>query len=206
MTSVCFSQEENRRFYLRPMFGVQGAQIDGDYYAGYNQPGIMTGLFVGREVSEKTALSFALAFSQKGARRNANPEKGDYDYYRARLNYIEVPFQLSWHLKRIDLYGGLYYGRLLSAKEENQNGIIATEVKYNSNDWGYLIGGEGKVRENIYFGVRFAYSLIPIREYFFNGQIYYYNIIQRVFNKGLYNNTLTFYLQYNFNPGKKSEE
>jgi hypothetical protein len=200
------AQEGERRFFIRPHLGIQGAQIDGDYYAGYNQAGFVAGAFTGRNVSENTALSFALLFSQKGARRNANPQKGDFDYYRSRLNYIEVPFHITRHFKKVDLYGGLYYARLISSKEENQNGIIVSDNKYKPNDIGYLLGGEGQIRPNFYFGVRFAYSLIPIRDYFFNGAIYYYNFMQRLFNKGLYNNTLTFYFQYNFNPGKKSEQ
>jgi hypothetical protein len=204
---ACFylirAQEDERRFYIRPALGIQGAQIDGDYYAGYNQAGIFAGVYAGRDISEKTALSFGLVFSQKGARKNANPEKGFYDYYRARLNYIEIPLQVTYHFRRFDLYGGGYYARLISFKEENQNGVINTGLKFRNDDIGYLLGGEGKIKEKFMFGIRYAYSLVPIRKY--SGTFYYFNFLQKVFNKGLYNNTLTIYFLYNINPGKKSD-
>lgn len=198
------SNDHSKNFYLKALIGIQGAQIDGDYYAGYNKAGIISGLTVCRDVSEKNTASFSLFFSQKGARKNAVPEKNIFDYYRASLNYIEIPVSIFHRYKHFTFNAGCYYGRLISARESNQNGDIKTGVPFKSNDVGYILGAERKINENFSAGMRFSYSLIPIRDYFFNGQIYYYNIIQRFFNRGLYNNTLSFYIDYAIKPNKKN--
>lgn len=202
---LILSQENKNQFYLKAILGIQGAQIDGDYYAGYNQPGAMGGISVCKDISEKNTAYFSFLFSQKGARQNANPEKNIFDFYSARLNYVEIPVGFQHHYKHFDLNVGLYYSRLISAKERNQNGDINTGVKFKNNDVGYFVGMERKFNEKFSGGVRFSYSLIPIRDYFFNGQIYYYNIISRLFNRGLYNNTLSFYITYNIQPNKKNK-
>ena len=202
-----FSQSNQQQFYLKGMVGIQGSQIDGDYYAGYNKAGFIAGLNLFHDFNEKKKISFSLLYSQKGARKNPNPEKGSYDYYRASVDYVEIPLQLYHQFKSFSFFGGCYYGQLIKAKESNQNGDIVTGVKFKSGDFGYVLGGEKAINSRAAIGVRFSYSLIPIRDYFFNGQIYYYNIIQRVFNRGLYNNTLSFYLNYTImNSVKKSNE
>ena len=197
------AQEENNRFFISPVLGLQGAQIDGDYYAGYNKAGIFAGFFVGRNISEKMNWSFGLAYSQKGARENPDPEKNYYDFYLARMQYVEVPVSLTHHFKRFDFNWGAYYGRLIKATEENQNGIINTGLVFKDNDFGYTLGLEYKLFDNTFLGVRHSYSVLPVRDYFFNGNVGYTFFMQRLLNRGLYNNTLMFYFKYMMRPEEK---
>jgi hypothetical protein len=202
LASCFFSQEENKRFFLSPVLGLQGAQIDGDYYSGYNKAGIFAGLLIGRELNQKSTFNFGLAYSQKGARENPDPENGYYDFYLSKMHYVELPLMLTHHLKRFDFNWGFYYGRLIKSGEENQNGIINTGLVFKANDFGYSLGLEYKIFDNVFAGVRHTYSVLPVRDYFFNGQVGYTFFMQRLFNRGLYNNTLMFYIRMRINPGK----
>ena len=203
---ACFGQEaENKRFNLNLIAGLQGAQIDGDYYGGYNKAGVYVGLAVSRQLNDKMDFSLGMAFSQKGARENPDPENGYYDFYLAKMNYLEIPIQITHKFKKFDFFWGAYYGRLISSKEENQNGMINTGLQFKSNDVGYGLGLEYKIFDGVLLGVRHAYSILPVRDYFFNGKVGYTFFMQRLFNRGLYNNTLMFYMRYQFNLPEKSK-
>lgn len=203
LVEILFAQEDSKRFYFSAVAGLQGAQIDGDYYGGYKKAGLFSGVFVGRNISDKTSLNFGFAYSQKGARENPDPENGYFDFYLARMQYVEVPLQLNHELKRFILTGGIYYGRLIKFQEENQNGVINTGLSFKSNDFGYSLGVEFKLFDNGFLGVRHSYSVLPVRDYFFNGNVGYTFFMQRLFNRGLYNNTLMFYFRYIIKPSKE---
>ena len=136
LSDLIFAQNDQQQFNLRAIFGIQGSQIDGDYYAGYNKAGIISGLTLYHDFNEKKQISFSLLYSQKGARKNANPEKGIYDYYRASIDYVELPLQIYHRFKSFTFFGGLYYARLIKSSESNQNGAIVTGVKFKSSEIG----------------------------------------------------------------------
>lgn len=203
MNSVT-GQEETRSFFIRPTVGIAGAQIDGDNYAGYNKAGIYGGCFVGRKFGEKFSSAFGLTFIQKGARKNQNIQKGDYEYYRINLNYVEVPVNLEWKLKLFRLYGGFFYSRLISYRESNQFGDLPGTGKYRNADVGYVLGGEREIRGGFSLGVRFSYSVKPI--YYYVSPIPYRpGLFSGFFNKGLYNNLMVFYFHYEISPRKKTD-
>ena len=104
LSDLIFAQNDQQQFNLRAIFGIQGSQIDGDYYAGYNKAGIISGLTLYHDFNEKKQISFSLLYSQKGARKNANPEKGIYDYYRASIDYVELPLQIYHRFKSFTFF------------------------------------------------------------------------------------------------------
>jgi hypothetical protein len=204
--SCCFcglAQENPKHFFIRPSLGLAGGQLDGDSQAGYNKPGLFGGGYVGRSFNEKWGAAFGLTFIQKGAKKNQNVNKGDYEYFTINLNYLEVPFHAERKFKSMKLLGGFYYSRLLGSSE-TQNGAQLTGRQFEKRDLGYLLGGEAKIKNNFYFGIRFSYSLRPI--YYYVSPIPYRpNIFSGIFNKGMYNNVMLFYFHMEILPKKNDE-
>ncbi|MEI8138043.1 MAG: outer membrane beta-barrel protein, partial [Bacteroidota bacterium] len=89
---VLFSQDNSKSvFTLKPSLGINGCQIHGDNYNGYNKLGVFAGIAVNAKFTNKASLDIGFYFSQKGAKHNPNPTKGDYAYYRVNLDYIDIP-------------------------------------------------------------------------------------------------------------------
>lgn len=184
-------------FTLRPALGINGCQVNGDNYSGYNKVGIFGGLGVHARLSERAGLELGFYFSQKGSRHNPKPDKGDISFYHLRFSYIELPLLFRYQLN------STYFGSigpsvayLAGYKEENQYGMV-TGHPFNKFDFGGFIGLGRKIKTYFSVEVRLYNSFLPIRNYgLFNSQVYYPTPGTRIFKPGLYNNVLTFMLAY----------
>lgn len=157
---VAFSQ---RVFRIGPTLAIQGSQLSGDTYQGYNQPGIYAGLVTNWNQNDRLSFQFEVAFSQKGARHNPNPNKGDFTSYDLRLNYIEIPFFFRIKMKSLLLDAGLAFGRLLNYSELDQNGIRQPERPFYRNEFSGLLGACYPINERLLLFVRAGRSLLPVR-------------------------------------------
>jgi len=108
------------------MGGLVGSQVAGDTYSGFDKLGFSGGVFVNVELSNRSLIQMELSFIQKGSRFNPEPEKGLYDEYIMRLNYIELPvlYQHSF-LKKFKVEFGLGCDFLLSHFEEKNHQSVA---------------------------------------------------------------------------------
>ena len=188
--------------------GLNACQIHGDNYSGYDKAGIFAGVAVNASVNQKTSFELGFYFSQKGARHNQNPEKGDYSYYRVNLNYVDLPLLFRYHLNPvyfISLGPSLAY--LIDYKEENERGDWTGVYKFNKFETGLNFGLGRKIKEKFSVEVRSSNSITPIRNYgILATQVFYPNPVARFFNKGLYNNILTVIVTYKINFKKKGGE
>ncbi len=57
--------------------GINGTQIDGDTYKGYNKPGLMIGMGTYFEVKEDLTFHFSGLFNQKGAQTKMDKYNND---------------------------------------------------------------------------------------------------------------------------------
>ena len=195
----CYSQ--NQRFRPVLSLGLVGSQVDGDTYSGYNKSGLMAGLGVNHQLGEKMEFELAITYIQKGARKNSNPAKGDLNYYLFRLHYVEVPLMFKYNYKKIKLEAGLSYAYLFSYSEENAAVGYYTTNPPLHRDVSYDLGCGYKISDNFLVNLRYSYSMLPIRPY--SGQnVYYGNLWNKMFNKGLDNNLLVLSLNYLLNPAK----
>ena len=207
LSRLVFSQApaSDRVFILKPALGINGCQVDGDNYGGYNKVGAFVGLAVNARLSAKASFDLGFYFSQKGSRHNSKPDKGDLSFYRLHLNYLELPLLFRYQLN------STYFGSigpsvayLISSKEENQYGMV-TGQPFNKLDFGGFIGLGRKLGQRFLIEVRLYGSLRPIRNYgLFQGQVYYPNPVLQIFKPGLYNNVLTFLVAYPISFNKKS--
>lgn len=175
-------------FSAGPVLGIQGSQLSGDTYAGYNKPGLYAGLFANWSSKDDYSWQFEIAFSQKGARHIPNPGKGDYTSYDLRLNYIEIPFFWRPHFKGFTFDVGLSYGRLLGYSEYDQNGVRNPVRSFRKSEFAGLISAGYKWGDHFIFSVRATRSLFPVRDHQ-SAQYFWWN-------PGQMNSVLSFNLCY----------
>lgn len=156
-------------------------------------------------------MTLETVFNQKGAYEG--PQYYDSLYgtvvngkYDLRLNYVEVPLTAHFTDKqRYTVGAGFSYGRLVSFKEVEHDGVIppySDTVAFNKNDWCVLGDLQVRVWRQLKFNIRYSYSLAAIRTRTF---IDPYGIKEPNVRKQ-YNNMLTFRVVYVINeryPGKK---
>ena len=209
--SFILKAQDNTRsiFTLKPTLGLNGCQVDGDSYGGYNKLGFLAGIAVNTRLGKRTSFDIGFNFSQKGAKHNPVPNKGDFSYYRVSLNYVDIPLLLKYHLNPVYFVTlGPSVGYLISYSE-NKNYVDYTGMyPFNKFDTGFNLGlGRKMLKDKFFVEVRSSNSFLPIRNYGpIANQIYYPNIIAKFFNKGLYNNVLTLMFSYKIDYKKKSEE
>ncbi len=185
-----------RVFYPGLVAGINASQISGDTYGGFNQPGLYLGPSLSVMLSEKAALRLEMAFSQKGSRKNPDTENGDFNEYRLRLNYIEVPLMLRVAQKGLAGELGVALGyRIGDHWERNQFGDVMPQRAFRREEYSVLVGVSYHFAQHFSAGVRLTNSLLPVRKHP-SGTSFRWN-------GGQYNSVLTFLVTYRF--GKDDE-
>ena len=191
LISFLFSSGISRaqKFHGGILAGLSTSQVDGDHLSGFNKAGFKGGGLVNRKFGEKIALQFEIEFIQKGSRKPLNDNN---EYYLMRLSYIEVPLLFSYYVgKKWNLETGVAFATLLSAYEEDETGEVLNAPAFNRNDYLICGGANYFFTPQLFFNVRYSYSISTIRtkdEYY----DYYY------FVGGQYNKVLAFSFGYIF--------
>lgn len=183
-----FSQE----FKAGILGGFVASQVDGDFWAGYNKPGVELGGFVSRKFSDRFSGLMEIKLIQKGSRKVPNYDRGDYTYYKLSLNYIEVPVIFQYHFKKrfiAEAGTGMAY-LFLSLEDKDAVGWDSPYPAFNKFELPYFLGIHYKLSDKLTANFRYSYSVTPIRNHPGN-QTYY-------FNKGQYNNLISAVLYYRF--------
>lgn len=198
----------NDVFTLKPSLGFNGCQIHGDNYSGYDKFGAFGGLSVNAKLSKKTSIELGFFFSQKGARHNQNPEKGDFTFYRVNLNYIDLPLIFKYNVNATYfLTGGPSIAYLINYQEDNEAGNWDGVYPFEKFEYGINVGLGRKIKDNFFVEVRSSNSFVAIRKYgILATQVFYPNPVARFFNAGLYNNILTLIVSYKLNLKPKREQ
>lgn len=181
--------------------GLNGAQIHGDNAWGYNQAGPNGGFFVCTNPSNKWYGQMEIAFSRKGSRKIANPDKGDYNSFEFRLNYVEVPFLARYNAGKFFFEVGETVGILAWARQWDTFGEI-TPQDFRKWETAFIVGLGYAANDHWQFDFRSTNSALPVLK--FQTPAYYGRFIPDLFNRGMYNNLLTFSVNYRLG-GNKSE-
>ena len=177
--------------------GLNASQIEGDGIGGYNKPGVIIGGFVNTHLSEKWSSQFEISYIGKGSRKNARPDKGDFNSLKVNLNYIEVPVSLRYHHQKFLFEVGLYYGILLNSSVENEFGAVSLgNFPFEKSDFGGLLGIQYQLNDQIAVNIRSKNSILPVRD--FNNFDQNIGLFNRLFNRGWYNIELNFSVRYQF--------
>lgn len=168
--------------------GLNASKIHGDnLYNGYKRFGLHAGVGAIVPIYQKDnfSIDFALelAFNQRGSHQDSIMNgyiktatdsthiTGEYNLY---MNYLEVP--ILFYFSDKDMYSlglGFSYGRLVGLKEYEHGKRTDVNLsyngpdKYNLDDFCVLVDAKVRIYERLKLGIRFQYSLTPIRSRYF---------------------------------------
>ena len=167
--------------------GLSASQLDGDNWGGYHKAGLSFGIYTNAEINKYFDAQIELKYVQKGSKSNS---KDLNVFYLSKLNYVELPIFLKYNfLDRFSANLGISIGYLQKATEDKDRiGDEPADPSFNKFEFSGLAGVEYKILENLFFNVRFNYSISPIRKH--PGDQTYF------LDKGQYNNVLTFAVYY----------
>jgi hypothetical protein len=194
-TTNCFGQN----FRLGIIGGLTSSQISGDGIYGFSQFGAIAGADVNYKFNESWSASFGLQFNQKGARNFQSQTV--YSAYRLRVNYIEAPVMVNYHLNKLQFSAGLYLGVKVNQKERNSFGAVDPVRNFKSFDFGGQLGVNYEIKENWQVELRFQNSLIPVRDHLAN-QVYPPNLFvlgdwhQKILDQGQYYTSLSLVVRW----------
>lgn len=185
-----------QRFKAGVKAGVSTSQVAGDTYSGYNKAGFAGGALVTTTFGEKWTGQFEIMYVQKGSRHNGDSEKGDYNYYFLKLDYIEVPLLLQYHQGKFTYEAGPGIGFLIGEEEQFNFQNLTGNNPFNKNEITINLGINYTIFNNLGINWRFNHSLTAIRAHASGATRWY--------NPGQMNNVLAFTLTYRFG-GKDAE-
>ncbi len=107
--------------------GMTTSQVDGDGLQGFDLPGANLGFLTKVKIGRNSDAKLELAFIQKGSRI---PPSDSSNFYKLRLNYIEVPLVYEYHWNDLSFEIGLGADILVSKKEEDLYGPRESRLDY----------------------------------------------------------------------------
>jgi len=181
-----------QRFNGGFMAGVAGTQVAGDTYSGFNKAGIFAGGFVNLQVSPRSIFQMELEYFQKGSRRNPRPEKGEYDEYLFRINYVELPLLYQFVINdRFQVEAGPSVGFMMNYFEE-RDGIEITHNPPARTTLQVNLGLYVMLTQRWKVNIRTNNSLLNIRSDNATGDVW------RIWTYGQFNDSLVLSLIYQF--------
>ena len=169
--------EKPRVFYGGAVAGVNFAQVDGDYFAGYHKIGFNGGGIVYARVARHLAFSMEILYSQKGSKSNI-PEPSLtlkntlITNYRITANYVEVPIMLNYFDKRRSHFGaGISYNLLVRGHEDleidSSNVVQSVDLNdkypFKTSTLDFVAGVDLHLWKGLFMNLRFQYSIVPMR-------------------------------------------
>jgi len=138
------------------------SQMTGDGFAGFYKFSVVVGAFANTKVNDKWKFQYELIYQGKGSHKPARPDKGDYQSYKARLNYIEVPLLFQFQMKKFELEFGPGLGFLIGSKEWDQNGRETTYNNYRTLELDAMLGLNYYVSDHLFVNIRSHHSVTSV--------------------------------------------
>lgn len=146
--------------------GFNASQVEGDYFKGYNKPGIVAGFFVQTDVAPAIFAAMEIKYSQKGSRNRIKKDDPTPLKYIMRLGYVDVPLYMGFRTNdRGSVVAGVSAGYLIHAMEYGEYGKFPEEDQhmFKNLDLQPFIGFQFDMLDNLKVDLRFALSVLPIR-------------------------------------------
>lgn len=155
-----------QRFEGGLIAGFNATQVEGDYFKGYNKPGILAGFFVQTDVAPAVFAGMEIKYSQKGSRKRIKKNDPDPQKYIMRLGYVDVPLFVGFRTNdRGAVVAGVSAGYLIHDGEFDEYGEFPQEDRnaFNNLDLQPFLGFQFDMLDNLKVDLRFALSVLPIR-------------------------------------------
>ena len=170
----------DRRFDAGLTLGVNAAQIDGDFQAGYKKLGLSAGVRAEAAISPRFYLSFELLYSQRGSRPKSDTRLAVVDM---DLNFVEAPVLVHLRINKAEarklatyFQFGASYGRLMNYKIRegypgsfkpaytNESSFEEIGRNFNGNNLSFLVGGSVYFSPRLSLNARHSYSMVKLFE------------------------------------------
>ncbi|MFP4024394.1 MAG: outer membrane beta-barrel protein [Thiohalospira sp.] len=166
--------------------GASFSQLDGDSWGGYHKIGITAGAYTFTQLNKYVKAQLELRYTEKGSKSNS---KDPSIFYQSRLNYLEAPLLLKYSfLQKLNADIGLAAGYLVKGTEDDGYGELEADPPFKPYELSLLVGVQYQMLEKLHLNIRFNYSVLPVGDHP-GGQTW-------LFNRGQYNNVLTFAVYY----------
>jgi hypothetical protein len=155
-----------QRFEGGLLAGFNATQVEGDYFKGYNKPGILAGFFVQTDVAPAIFAGMEIKYSQKGSRKRIKPKDPDPEKYIMRLGYVDVPVFIGFRTNdKGAVVAGVSAGYLIHAMEFDVYGEFPQEDQnaFKNLDLQPFLGFQFDMLDNVKLDLRFALSVLPVR-------------------------------------------
>ncbi len=145
-------------------FGAATSQVSGDALQGYEKFGLSAGPFVRATISEKSSARMSILYVNKGSKKNADTDNGDFRTYVLKLDYLEVPLLYNYAYDKFRAEIGIGIGTLVSSKVV-EDGIDRDLIQpFESLEFSILAGLNYNFSDNLFINGRFSQSIIPVRK------------------------------------------
>lgn len=162
--------QRTQRFRGGLIGGLTVSQIDGDDDFGYHKPGLQAGARAVVLLNRRWEVSVDLLFAQRGSQPRFFKDEANPFFFSITQNYLEVPVLI--HLKdwfaedgdgdayhKISLDAGLVYGRLFSARINNDFDPRSTALPHlKDNDVAFSLGASFNINRHLGFIFRYMRS------------------------------------------------
>jgi len=160
--------------------GFNTTNVQGDDVFGFHKIGLNAGAAAFVPLGEKWSFSLETSYTEKGSyhakggRGMDYMKKHDYNEYKLKLNYLEVPVLIHYEDRNFLKAGtGVSYSRLIAASEWEDGVRIATTTlndgPYDLNDFSWVFDVQLPIYKQLKLDARYSFSILKIRErYFYN--------------------------------------
>lgn len=184
-----------QRFEGGILAGFNATQVEGDAFKGYHKPGILAGAFVQTDIIPTVFTGLEIKYSQKGSRRKIRPKDPEPEVYIMRLGYMELPLFVGFRTNdRGAVVAGISPGFLIHSGEYNEYGLFPPQDQHAFKDFDLqpFLGFQFDVLDQLKVDLRFALSVVPIREQPGEAATNYYWLNNQ------FNNVISLAAYYNF--------
>lgn len=162
--------DNDARFRLSLLAGMNASQIHGDDVFGFNKAGLNVGGQVNILLDRKDWVgrfqpSVGIGFSQLGSSASGN-DNPSLTLQRFKLNYAQIPVMIHYVDQRWMFSAGFAYGRLVNTKFIDPYGDDVTDVEtgsYRKSGVTFIGGGTIYATRNIGLNINWERSLYSIR-------------------------------------------
>ncbi|MEE3164285.1 MAG: porin family protein [Bacteroidota bacterium] len=165
--SIAQTQEDPLRFSARLHGGFSATQVHGDQISGFNKFGLCAGASVDIRRSEWQGVQWGILYTQKGSRRVPDTKNGDFNSWRYRFTYIDMPLIRTWNPAPEWWWGAGIQPSVLVEAEEDFYGNGYSELSYlelNAVDFSGVLQVGYMWSDKAALEVRLSQSLLPISE------------------------------------------
>lgn len=174
---------DSERFSAGLVLGMNNAQIDGDYFTGFDKWGITGGLRGITRLTPRLDFNIEMLYSKKGSKifqKRALTSARQKKDRIIDLTYIDVPFFFKYLLSNKEniwhIEVGAIYGRLIRSKitesitdSNREFSYLTVEKDFNKDDISGLFGFGYTYKNGIALNLRYA---IGFRKFYNNSDYF----------------------------------